>query len=82
MQTLNITYPKWKQVRASLTLQVYYVQSVGLALDVVLVDLGNQFIYVSHIVKSGDITDFVTNIQPTASLQISIDDCIASAVVH
>lgn len=82
MQTLNLTYIKWKQLRLSLTLQVYYIQSSGSSIDAVMVDLTNKFVYLTHITKSVDVSDFMSNIQPSSILQVSIDDCIASTVTH
>lgn len=76
MFTFNISYPIFKD--AAVYLPVYYVTRV----DGYFACIANvQYIYVTNIFDSLDISDFETNILPAATERITEDDALASATL-
>jgi len=87
IQSLSVTYTSWKNMRTFLggTVNSYYVQVPGGFL-LVLVDLSRGFVTMSNISggnsnNQSNLLDFQNNIQPTAILQPSLDDCISAAII-
>lgn len=72
MNLFNVSYTIFKLSAASLP--VYYVTK---AVGYFTVCSNIQFIYISNIIDTADISDFETNIKPTASELFSEEDAMA-----
>lgn len=89
LQYWNLSYSAWKDMHAFLVTKgkgnVYYVQS-NTGYSIVLVDL-DSYIFKNTLNLKGygstdtNVTDFETNIKPTATAVPSEDDAVAKAVI-
>lgn len=85
LQILDIEYSQWKQMNTKLAGVVYYIPS-KLSYILVLVDLKRGFISLCHLKFKGkadkpNILDFETNLKSSAISQLSMEACIASAII-
>jgi hypothetical protein len=81
LQTLNLSYMQWKQIRSVTALNVYYFLTGIGPITLVLVDFGRGYLYTAQVSDFADLEDFNTNIKPNATVESSVDACVAAAII-
>jgi hypothetical protein len=78
-RTLNVTYSQWKSFRTFVSGRTYFIQEDN-RYSLILVSNPKEFVVRHDLIRiesSDDLTDFETNIKPTATEKESVDDCVA-----
>lgn len=84
---IEVTYSKWKDMRIFLggTVNSYYTHTPEHYI-LVLVDLTRKFVTICHLrfadpSAHDNIVDFESNIKSTSIVQLTVDDCVAAAII-